>query len=557
LGDVLCVESVEALETAPAGRAITPDGVFKQTPLRRRVRPAGAIALTLGKEGLARLRIAKEKEQIATRAERDALTRQRGDVQAWLDTGRKNALGDATLPDRAGELTQLPELEIRLGRIRATIELLTTPERAARQKKLQGLKDRETALIKEMAILQDGQAKFSLRTQPFRDGIKAADEEIIQRRIDVEASRAELGKRFPGLLDAELAVVRDRLRAAHPKWPDRFEAVQAEAAAEGKKAIEDRARRTNERQQLATVRDARGQFIHPEYQHDFSADDESNTSWAARLQTLETIELEKSRQLAADRKREWEHRLEENVLNELNRRITDAEHTVRLLDRFLSQPVGRHRYRISQRRDTAGYGAIWQLLDSGLEPADPLAATLQESEIQRAKKELMDAVDAPEAGDERARRLLDYRNYHSYDLEMVPADQPDAPPISLGRSGRNLSGGENQAPFFISMLAAFRRVYDRGDRNSARAQQLGLVVMDEAFSKLSGDGIDDCLALARSFQLQLVMAFPPERLGVMVPHARTVVVCQKQIERDAEGYVTRIDNIPLIMMTADAVEALS
>ena len=58
--------------------------------------------------------------------------------------------------------------------------------------------------------------------------------------------------------------------------------------------------------------------------------------------------------------------------------------------------------------------------------------------------------------------------------------------------------------------------------------------MDEAFSKLSGDGIEDCLALARSFQLQLVMAFPPERLGVMVPHAQTVVMCQKEVECDAE-----------------------
>ena len=169
----------------------------------------------------------------------------------------------------------------------------------------------------------------------------------------------------------------------------------------------------------------------------------------------------------------------------------------------------------------------------------------------------MKAVDAPEQGDDRARRLLDYRNYHHYDLEMVPADKPNAPPISLSRSGRNLSGGEGQAPFFISMLAAFRRVYDRGDRSSVRSQQLGLVVMDEAFSKLSGDGIEDCLALAKQFQLQLVMAFPPERLGVMVPHAQTVVMCQKHVTYGQGDYVTRIDNIPLLTTMAEALEALA
>ena len=259
--------------------------------------------------------------------------------------------------------------------------------------------------------------------------------------------------------------------------------------------------------------------------------------------------------------REWERRLEDNVLNELNRRITDGQNTIRLLDRYLSRPVGKFRYRLSQRRDTAGYGAIWRLLDSGLEPTDPLAAAIQETEVQRAKEQLMKAVDSTgqEDGESAAQalRLLDYRNYHRYDLEMVPADKPDAPPISLVRSGRNLSGGEGQAPFFISMLAAFRRVYDRGDRASSRSQQLGLVIMDEAFSKLSSDGIDDCLALADSFQLQLVMAFPPERLGVMVPHAQTVVVCQKEVERDARGYVTRITNIPLLTTMAEAMDALS
>jgi hypothetical protein len=43
----------------------------------------------------------------------------------------------------------------------------------------------------------------------------------------------------------------------------------------------------------------------------------------------------------------------------------------------------------------------------------------------------------------------------------------------------------------------------------------------------------------------------------MVAHARTVVVCQKEAERDAAGYVSGIRNIPLIMTTTEAVDALS
>jgi hypothetical protein len=553
LGDVLCVESVEELEKCDAARAITPEGIFKQAPLRRRLKPAVSVELTLGREGLERMRAAKQKEQNETRALHEALKQRLADVQTWLDNGRKGGLADGALPDRAAELPQLPDLEAKLGSIRETIALLMTPEHAARQKRLVELEQQHGAALARIAVLNDRNSQFELTTRPEREALERAKEDCNSALLEVEKSRAGLGRQFSGILDAELTGERDRLRAEFPRWMQCFEAVQERVRTAGEQAVEARALRNAEREKLVSSRDEHGTLRHPEYQHDFPADEEGNERWSSRLRDLEQIELEKSRQLAADRKRDWERRLEENVLNELNRRITGAQNTIRLLDRYLNQPIGRFRYRLSQKKDTAGYGAIWQLLGSGLEITDPLLGV----EVERAKRELMDAVNNVENKDSRAIRLLDYRNYHHYDLEMVPADKPDAPPISLGRSGRNLSGGENQAPFFISMLAAFRRVYDRGDRSSTRSQQLGLVVMDEAFSKLSGDGIEDCLALARSFQLQLVMAFPPERLGVMVPHAQTVIMCQKEVERDADGYVTRIDNIPLLTTMAEAMDALS
>ena len=556
LGDVRCVETLEELETAEAERAITPDGIFKQVPLRRRLKPAGSVELTLGREGLARMRAAKQKEQIEARTEFNALERQLADVKSWLDGGGKGGLGDSTLPDRASELAQLPQLEGYLGRLRATIELLMTPEREARQKRLSELETEEKQILARVAVLTDRKGKFELTIAPVREALERAGEEANAGRLLVQQSCVELGRRFSGVFDAELTGVRDKFRADSPKWADCFSAVANATSRAGQEAVAAEQRRNNERILLATVRDERGNSRHPEYQGEFSPDDPGNELWSARLRVLEGVELEKSRQLAADRKAEWERRLEDNVLNELNRRITDATNTVRLLDRYLSQPVGKFRYRISQRKDNA-YAAIWSLLSSGLEPTDPLAAAIRDSEAQSAKEELMRAVNAADKSDDRARRLLDYRNYHRYEIEIVPADRPDAPPIQLSRSGRNLSGGEGQVPFFISMLAAFRRVYDRGDRASTRSRQLGLVIMDEAFSKLSGDGIEDCLALARSFQLQLVMAFPPERLGVMVPHAQTVVMCQQEVERDKDGYVTNITNIPLLTTMSEAMEALT
>jgi uncharacterized protein YPO0396 len=436
-----------------------------------------------------------------------------------------------------------------------------TPEREARQKQLEELEKSDRETNAKIAVLADRKKNFELKAKPQREALAHAIEDVKSTKLEVAASRTRLGQSFTGFLEADLLQRRDEFRALFPKWAECFNAVADTSAKAAATAAEARQKRNNERVLLATSRDTHGNLVHPEYSNEWSAEDESNDNWASRLRHLETIELAKSRQLAADRKADWERRLQDNVLNELNQRITVAKKTILLLDGYLSQPVGKFRYRISQRKDTAGYGAIWALLNSGLEPTDPLMASIQDTEIQKAKDELMRAVNATETEngekDDRSLRLLDYRNYHRYDLEMVPADKPEAPAISLGRNGRNLSGGESQAPFFISMLAAFRRVYDRGDRSSVRSQRLGLVVMDEAFSKLSGDGIEDCLTLARNFQLQLVMAFPPERLGVMVPHSQTVVMCKKDIERDHDGYVTGITNIPLLSTMAEAMDALS
>ena len=268
---------------------------------------------------------------------------------------------------------------------------------------------------------------------------------------------------------------------------------------------------------------------------------------------LEETEIPKYRALAAERRKDWEKRLQESVLDRLNERLKDAERTVKQLRDYLDRDIGKHRYRISQKRD-AVVGPLWKLLDSGFEPTDELLKASRSDEVQQALNQLMAAVESSEQQDDRAKRLLDYRFYHRYDLEMVLAGRPDAPPISLGRSGRSLSGGENQAPFFISMLSAFHRVYDLG---SGRSQHVGLVVMDEAFSKLSSDGVEDCLELARNFQLQLVLAFPPEKLGVMAPYADTVIMCRKQEERDSTGYVTRIDNVPTLLTSDQVAESLA
>jgi uncharacterized protein YPO0396 len=93
-----------------------------------------------------------------------------------------------------------------------------------------------------------------------------------------------------------------------------------------------------------------------------------------------------------------------------------------------------------------------------------------------------------EGGKADAERFLDYRHYYEYDMEVDDlGDDGEVKAASrVDRQSGKFSGGENQSPYFIAILASYLRSYKRHD--SRRSQpSLALVPIDEAFSKLSGE----------------------------------------------------------------------
>ncbi|MDD5350699.1 MAG: SbcC/MukB-like Walker B domain-containing protein, partial [Chthoniobacteraceae bacterium] len=549
LGGVAAVGTVSELDGHDRG--ITRDGVFKQAPVRRRLRQIPGFEFTLGQEGLKRLREAAFRDQRALMAEREALDALRERVAQWLQGGRRAELGDPRLPDRSHEIKQLPEMERRLQQLGDEIEIISTPERESRLDRLRELKNELDRAIESIGGMRESQTAFETSRNRIQEALDGALEDFENAERMLVEKRTQIALDITNEeLDMRLGVVLKECTS----WKERIEVVQHRAAAAGVSAANHRHARNSERRALAAAVDANGLPAHPQYRADCDDEDESNALWDARLALLEQTELPKYRAMADERRREWEGRLQSQVIDKLAENLQKAQGTIRQLRQYLDRPIGKYRYQIEQSRDSA-FAAVWHLIDTGFNPGDELMGSVKTEEIERAKAELMAAVEKSGTElDERSRQLLDHRQYHRYDLHMIPANRPDAPAISLGRHGHKLSGGENQAPFFLSMLAAFHRVYDLG--GGQYRQNMGLVIMDEAFSKLSGDGVEDCLTLARNFQLQLIMAFPVDRLGMMAPYAKTIIHCRKEEQRDSSGYVTRIDNIPTVLTPEEVQESL-
>ncbi len=549
LGRVMAAERVEDLDLSDRG--ITRDGIYKQAPIRRRLRQMPSFEFTLGTEGLKRLREALTREQQGKMAERKNLEALVASINDWLDTGKKGGLSDARLPDRSGELPRLPVLAQELAALKLRIDFLSTDERTERLRKLKDLQRDLANAHQEIGSLNKSRKEFGLKQSALQDALGDAAEKLAKAKLATTENRVAMPG---GILDAEIQDRLEQSKAAFRTWTERKEAASERSSKASVDVEKARNARNNERRALLDAVDGNGRPKHPQYRHDhFDPEEEANDRWQARLRLLEEVQLAESRKHATERRKDWERRLKDQVLNRLNENLQTSERTVRQLRTYLDVQVGKHKYRISQERDPT-FAAHWSLVDTGFEPTDDLLAAGRTQEVQQALEELMSAVEANGVADARALLLLDYRNYHRYDIKMRPADHASGPEISFGRSGVSMSGGENQAPFFISMLAAARRLYDLG---GGRSQHLGLVVMDEAFSKLSGDGVEDCLELARNFNLQLLMAFPIDRLGVMTPYADTVVELRKEEVRDADGFITQLDNIPIVLPPDDVQETIS
>jgi uncharacterized protein YPO0396 len=540
LGAIMPVRNAAALDRHDL--ALSSDGWLKEPPRRTKLVPERE--LSLGENGLKRLRATREEELASLQLQLTSLRRSRDDWNAWIQRGRDNHLNDFSVPSNAGDLRNLDDLVAEEDSLSETLDLLATPEREAAVKRMRDLESAERSASERAIRMDERIARADLESDQLRDDLTSREEAERSLAISREASRSRLPVSATADIDQRLAAA----RAQYPTWRQRTD-VAADLSRRRESDAADLLRRRNDaRLQLAS--------LHPETAAAFDPADPDNSAYDRRERELAEQELPRFRDEAEKARREWEERLQHQVLDKIREKLEDAERTKRELNRAMDCEIGGWRYQISSSADRA-HTAIWTLVEKGLPSGDgmDLFNAAARAELESAKAELMAAIEAADnPAESRHQRALDYRYYHRWRMMAQHAGR-DASAADLDRIAKKQSGGENQAPFFVATLAAFRRVYDQSQRQSP--PNLGLVVMDEAFSKLSGDRIDDCLALARNFGLQLLMAFPEDRLPTMATHADTIIQCRVERAWDSRDVVSSIENWVVRVNREQLSEALS
>jgi uncharacterized protein YPO0396 len=153
--------------------------------------------------------------------------------------------------------------------------------------------------------------------------------------------------------------------------------------------------------------------------------------------------------------------------------------------------------------------------------------TLSNEETRRTLQELVDRLLEGEAREVKTEleARADYREYFDYDIRI---HQPDGTHASYDKVAGDKSGGETQTPYYIAVLASMYRMYRAGSLEGEPT--CGLVLLDEAFSKMDEKRISAMLQFARNLGLQLVMATPKERVSLVAPSVERSLLIYKDLQ---------------------------
>lgn len=219
--------------------------------------------------------------------------------------------------------------------------------------------------------------------------------------------------------------------------------------------------------------------------------------------------------------------LAEDIIFKLRANLLDVRRQIDELNRALKDvPFGNDHYEF--RVDvSAEHRDFYQLImEAGHFQKDSLFgnAALSSDETRRTLRELFDQLIRGEAREVKSEleRRADYREYFRYDLRIHHRDGTFS---SYDRVAGDKSGGETQTPYYIAIFASMFRLYRTQSMN--KRPTCGLLLLDEAFSKMDEGRIAATLAFARDLKLQLVLATPKEKAAQVAPLLATCLYVHK------------------------------
>lgn len=214
---------------------------------------------------------------------------------------------------------------------------------------------------------------------------------------------------------------------------------------------------------------------------------------------------------AHNRLKEQGERLESAFMNdfvaEINETVREAKKEIDAINRELRQiPFGNDTYKfiMKEKPDRSVFFRICRRLESYMDsPEVYMNSNRDDEEMERDIQEFMSVI----LEEEDEQEYTDYRKYFIYDMEIVSRQGKEEITSELSAKQGSASNGEKQTPYFIILAASLMQYYPR------QVCCARLAFIDEAFSALSRERIEQMVKYFEENNFQVIYAAPPEKIN--------------------------------------------
>jgi energy-coupling factor transporter ATP-binding protein EcfA2 len=527
-GDLICVERAEDLERHDS--AILADGFMSRGIFAERTRRYDGMPF-VGLRGLERQLALKRSQWKDLDAQERRLAPLVAEVQGVVDRAGEFIPSHASLAADLRETERLPTLE---GELNQALAKLNSIDRGSFEEKERQLAELETELK-----AWDSEWRGLLKSQK-RGEIERLERELLKAQEAVAATSR--GVERVQAEEGDISLHAARLNQWRAKVTARLPALDAAAREFERQQADANARFVANWEKLKSARKELG-LVYRKFE-DLVPENPSNEPWAGLLAQIAEANIPDYKAKAEAERKRWEQLFRSNVLQRMEQALRRVNDTIVVLNDHLKQPIGNDRYQI-ERRQNPDFRLYRQLIDFNSQYQDDgLFYQAVQGPLQEALNHFLTVLTNEQDSIEAA-RLLDYRQYFDYDLLVCDARDPQARPVSVDKQSGKMSGGENQSPYFVAILASYLRAYKRHERRW-NDPSLALVPIDEAFSKMDTERIRHCIEAISDLNLQGVFSMSTGNVPTAFSLCSELIVVSRQEER--RGDRTHIRNIPVAIL---------
>lgn len=232
---------------------------------------------------------------------------------------------------------------------------------------------------------------------------------------------------------------------------------------------------------------------------------------------IANIKIEEAKQRLDEQSVKLENAFMNDFVAEINETISEAKAEIAEINRELKQlPFGNDTYKFVMREksDRNLFFRICKRLENYMNtPVNYMNSGRDDEEMERDIRDFMGII----LDEEDETEYTDYRKYFVYDMEIVSRQGDDEVISDLSKKQGSASNGEKQTPYFIILAASLLQCYPRQTCCSR------LAFIDEAFSALSRERIEQMVKYLEDNHFQVFYAAPPEKINSIGSYIESTV----------------------------------